>query len=1398
MTRDVYRQYFDIDPEYFPVVNEDVINKNPEVWKKFYPHATFINLLKDTISVLQKKQRRSIWVEGAYGTGKSHAVLTLKKLLDASESETRDYFERFELDNDLFNKFQGAKNSGEILTVHRYGSSSIRNDQNLVFALQESIEKALEDKGIQNKGQSALRDSVLAWLSDPANKSYFNDLATGAYANLFGGDDADAIIANLSGLSGNSLLVLMEKIFKVADERQIKALSLDTTGLVAWIKEIIQANNLKAIVFIWDEFTEFFNNNARSLTGFQEIVELSETEPFYMIIVTHKSAGLFHDGDKDKSKILDRFIKPTCIIELPENMAFQLMGAAMEKNKDQVVLNEWKEIVKDLDGRTYASREIIKAKTKISNEELKAILPIHPYAALMLKHISSAFDSNQRSMFDFIKNDRGDEIKGFQWFIDTYGPFNDNPLLTVDQLWDFFYEKGKEHLSRDIRSILDYYSRAIAKQLNDEEKRVLKTTLLLQAISQKVGDAVELFIPNDKNINNAFEGSDLDSDAASRCARKLVRDDVLFIKKLGGGKSQYSALISGGDFEAVKKHKEEVEKTQTAKLIKDGALYGALQFTGVLSARYELAFASASDFDRELNNLCNKVVNHPYKIPVIVTLAKNDDEGYVIEGKIRNALKDGIDHMVFIDGSLTPLGRNGFEQYCENMAQAKYYQGKDNDLLRQYEANAIEVLEKWKNRISKGEFKVYTMKNPEGERVPSADELLTLLSNINRDRFKNGLESKSSFTDTMYNQNALKLGVECGATQVVRNAFKPPNENKKPENVIGEAWKYEGKYWEDKPELLISKIKIAVEDVIQEGFATNGRASMMRIYDVLKAEPFGFMPCNLSAFVLGFILKEYVDGTYTWSNDNINEELTVEKLQDMVVGAIRLQATPNPKSSDQFIVIMTKEQKSFNEATSIAFDIDGRNCTSVEQTRGRIRGKMKEYTFPIWTIKSILGERETKTDHGILKEIIDYYVDIAKSDNMGDGSAGASDIATKIGKLCLENKDVGDDLRGLFNKETCTEGMIKYLKEFNNGELSELAKKVGDGGQYINALRNKFDANEANWVWNKDTVQEKIREVILEYKIILESQRFLPGVTSFKDTVRQWCEKCGHIGISFEAAKGYTGGMEAFLELLHQVVRSVPILPSQKEKFYDLLVAYGDAFSAFYSDQVALFKRIYDDNLEDFSNEEIKQIYNSIGSGSFTAHKAMYDHIVMEKVEEYKINSKSAELKRMWRDGTDTESPREWSKKYHMPILSMIDDEKIQEAKTVFRAINVPRDNKSSIDEAIDFLKNGDLFSRLNDEAARERAFKESIIKGYDVMLPDIEEVKHYLESVVTVEPYDWFALPVIEKKIKELAEEKYKSGGSDKAMEKIDRMELSEVKRDLKDLIKNDLDVGMAIIKEN
>lgn len=44
-----YREYFDIDPEYFPQVDKKIIEEQPDLWKKFYPHPTFIKLLKSNV-----------------------------------------------------------------------------------------------------------------------------------------------------------------------------------------------------------------------------------------------------------------------------------------------------------------------------------------------------------------------------------------------------------------------------------------------------------------------------------------------------------------------------------------------------------------------------------------------------------------------------------------------------------------------------------------------------------------------------------------------------------------------------------------------------------------------------------------------------------------------------------------------------------------------------------------------------------------------------------------------------------------------------------------------------------------------------------------------------------------------------------------------------------------------------------------------------------------------------------------------------------------------------------------------------------------------------------------------------------------------------------------------------
>ena len=1393
-----YREYFDIDPEYFPQVNKDIIESQPDLWKKFYPHETFVRLVKDTISILSRKQKVSLWVEGAYGTGKSHAVLTLKKLLEASEEDTKQYFEKFQdqLSNDLFNSFQQIK-SGEqkILTVHRYGSSDIYGDSDLVFAIQESISRTLAENGYQG-GTSALRESTIAWLSQDWAKNAFNELVKTEYTDLFDGDDVDTIIANLKEYSDEALKELMSKIMRVGKEKHFSALTMDVDKLVEWIKEVIKENNLKAITFIWDEFTEYFRNNMRALTGFQKIVDMSGNDPFYMIIVTHNVTHIFPDTDKDWQKIMGRFVQPICNIELPENMAFRLMGKAMEETKDEVVRKEWHETRDALYSRTDESRQLVKAKAGISDDELKKILPIHPYAALLLKHISSAFDSNQRSMFDFIKNDRGDEIKGFQWFIDENDPYeSDNPLLTIDMLWEFFYEKGKEFLSHDIKTILDCFNLARSKNLNKDEQRVFKTILLLQAISQKTGNSVELFIPNERNLNNAFEGSDLENDEAVKIANRLI-PDILFKKPLPGGKTQYSAMINTTNIAELEKEKAKLKQKTTSQLIQEANMSSAFSFDGALRLRYDLHYVSKNDFKSTINTLRAKDADAGNKIVGVITFAKDDAESVEIGRLIKDAVADDTYRMIFIDASINPLGTDLFEQYVDAMANSVINLKSDRGLAAQYETNAKDFLKKWKGKVADGEFIVYSTNKTAGERANNIDLLKTVLESINRAKYPEGLEFIGSVNETMWQSNMLGMGVDCGSKESVSRQYRSSNDKTKLENYIGAAWQ-DKEYWKNSPYLPISKIKIELNKLIDTTCERDGQISIAQIYDFLQDRDgkYGFMPCNLTAFVLGFLLKDYTDGTYNWSDGIRNEPLTKEKLKEMVSEIIKHQTTAISRYKDKFIGFIKPEEKAFNEASSEIFGIDKSLCVSAEITRDRIRQKMKDWSFPMWVLKFVPIEGAFKTPKGKIDELIDSFCQIANNGNYG-GVKSDKEIAISIGQLCIDNPDIVADMILIATPEKIVEGMEKYLQTYEDSLLPKLASEVGDNGQYINRLKEKFKVDAANWVWNTETANKKISEVILEYKIVIESNKILTKNIAFIPTIHDWCDRCNSIRVSYLYAKNYWEELSDFMDLLYQIKKAGNILDSQKEAFLEQLVLNGSKFNDFYNNQTEMFKKSCSFLLGRFGDEEVKEIFRLLSGNIFTAEKQDYQRSVEKAIEKYVSEQGAEKLRTFWKDKTGFETPKAWSKEYKTPILCMVDDKDVQVARSAFATLNRKQPDASAVDKAMEFLETANFFDRLTNKTMIDAAFRNSIVKSYSVMLDDLDEVRSHLSSVMAVSVDDWFGLPEVDKKLRELAEYKYNQSGCDKALEKIDDMDVADVKQYLKKLIRDNMIVGMEIIK--
>ena len=195
-----YSQYFNIDEKYYAVVTKELIDEGKVKWEGFYPHETFIQLLHQVVDMLSGKESKSIWVEGTYGTGKSHATLTLKCLLEAPEEAVRAYFNDYGLSDDLLNRFLAARSekmNGKLIVVHRIGSSNIKNDDDLIWAIQDSISRALQNAGIQNMAAGTMKEALLAWIEErPANKAYLASLINES-PQYFGGMGFETIITKL-------------------------------------------------------------------------------------------------------------------------------------------------------------------------------------------------------------------------------------------------------------------------------------------------------------------------------------------------------------------------------------------------------------------------------------------------------------------------------------------------------------------------------------------------------------------------------------------------------------------------------------------------------------------------------------------------------------------------------------------------------------------------------------------------------------------------------------------------------------------------------------------------------------------------------------------------------------------------------------------------------------------------------------------------------------------------------------------------------------------------------------------------------------------------------------------------------------------------------------------------
>lgn len=351
---------------------------------------------------------------------------------------------------------------------------------------------------------------------------------------------------------------------------------------------------------------------------------------------------------------------------------------------------------------------------------------------------------------------------------------------------------------------------------------------------------------------------------------------------------------------------------------------------------------------------------------------------------------------------------------------SQYYQGNPKSATEN-KIKAQQVLAvTWKNRIYNGSFTIYHADCREGEKVIGGQAVADVLQTIVTTKFKYVFDFNRGVNENQLKVTQLKSAAKCGIVKATSGVM-----SRAEKSVLAEVWEQDN-YWTNPTTsgLNISIIKRDIEALIDENFKKEGQISIDDIYSHLESD-YGFAPCNLSAFLLGFMLKEYGGEPYRYlDSSGSHDVMSSDKLSEMIGNYI------NGKSNPTYIVKMTPEEMAFYEVTEKAWGLEPNACAHINQAQVSVKNKMQSLRLPVWSLKNV-------DDAGVY-DFVEKYIELIQKEGKE-----AHKVALSIGSASVIKPSLGENLAKLLTPEKCQEGMKYYLQAFEDGKLLSLASEIG-------------------------------------------------------------------------------------------------------------------------------------------------------------------------------------------------------------------------------------------------------------------------------------------------------------------------------------------------------------------
>lgn len=1040
--------------EYFqPIV--DITEEKENYWKQFIPTKDFVKVLSDFLTSMTSidANRKSIWLQGAYGTGKSHATTVIKHLLWDDQEKIEDFVEN--LDAPLRERLRNFRKNNKVFPVVIKGISGITDPKSFSLSLEKAVKDALKRENIEITTESEF-------------EKYINHIKNAPHMNY------ETVIENNPELkvrvhNRDNLIAALERrdveILKLLEN--VLEFNLPHKAIDDWLVEVSEelfSKGISAMAIYWDEFTSLLELSSVSpiLSILQNIAEKTMNNNIYLFIVSHRHPQQANTQSMDYNKLKDRFITEEYSME--KVTTFHILSNAIRK-KNQT---EWENLRDSIFTGSQRLNNTIFAISKDDNNlrrDLRNLFPIHPYSAYIASSISNYVGSAERSIFSFLY----DKDKGFQKFIEEFPKENGNSVeyfLTPDMLWDFFLNEFERRPNEKISTIIAKY-RQNEDQLRNLEpaylevfKGVLLLNILYSLLSISNAD-FNLYSPSEENVVNLFSGTSLEN-AVPNILQYFDEKDIISKNPDNLFLVAYSALSE----KEVNEEKERVrqEYSDVTKLLD----------TWVKSSlRYQLTSNTLRDTDIQIYpssiedfNLARRIKSDfkkPYCINVALFLAKNSSEISKIKYTIERVhmMQDLNAENVLFAVSDIPLSDENFEKFVDYLAKSRVAEqheyGEDAENYKKY---AEKIVNQWIDKVKNGQFETYFRGKEDNIVGRSFDSYLN--TEISPKIFFSGLENLKNLTNrNVWTSKKSEKVAEIFACAQDRDDLEEKTKNAPYKDLRYILMDNDENYIVDKKLNILQtadtdhptvKICRDVKDVIMkyEGKSFNLGDELL----FLKEPPYGIYPNMVSFAVISFAMRQFIDKLYEQgSGRKIDKNLLKEKVINL------FSYWEEDKNRDKLdLRLGTDEERKLTELLVELFNL--KEGEDLNKARWGMREWIKNKGYPIWALKTrIKGNDKMSTAIDTL-----FYLNKSADSDIGEEDAKKFYEILSLTRNHISSILTESDLKEGFKRWAANKlGQDKITQE----EFESLMAFLRENMQ------------EEVGLWEEDKVELKLRDWIL-------------------------------------------------------------------------------------------------------------------------------------------------------------------------------------------------------------------------------------------------------------------------------------------------------------------------------